>query len=84
MPGRDLPVYAAMGGFEGALALAVFYRALAMGAMGLTAALTGLMTALDPGSFFPWFTTACQQPLPPPASPWDWPPSGSSPANPPN
>jgi drug/metabolite transporter (DMT)-like permease len=36
---------------EGALALAAFYRALAMGAMGLTAALTGLLTALVPVRF---------------------------------
>ena len=40
-----------MGGFEGSLALAIFYRALAMGAMGLTAALTGLLTALVPVLF---------------------------------
>jgi drug/metabolite transporter (DMT)-like permease len=44
-------VYAAVGGFEGSLALAIFYRALAMGAMGLTAALTGLLTALVPVLF---------------------------------
>jgi len=44
-------IYAAAGGFEGAVALAVFYRALAMGAMGLTAALTGLLTALVPVLF---------------------------------
>ena len=49
-PGRFL-VYGAVGGFEGAFALAVFYRALAMGAMGLTAALTGLLTALVPVVF---------------------------------
>ncbi len=47
---RDLAL-AAAGGFEGALALAIFYRALAMGAMGLTAALTGLLTALVPVAF---------------------------------
>jgi hypothetical protein len=41
-----------------ALALAIFYRALAMGAMGLTAALTGLLTALVP-VLFPSFTRAC-------------------------
>lgn len=41
----------ALGGLEGALALAAFYRALAMGAMGLTAALTGLLTALVPVLF---------------------------------
>jgi drug/metabolite transporter (DMT)-like permease len=51
LPGsRDL-LMAAAGGFEGALALAIFYRALAMGAMGLTAALTGLLTALVPVLF---------------------------------
>jgi drug/metabolite transporter (DMT)-like permease len=48
LPGTSYLVYAAIGGFEGAIALAVFYRALAMGAMGLTAALTGLMTGLIP------------------------------------
>lgn len=48
--GHDL-LFAAAGGFEGSLALAVFYRALAMGAMGLTAALTGLLTALIPVLF---------------------------------
>jgi drug/metabolite transporter (DMT)-like permease len=51
IPGTSYLVYAAIGGFEGAIALAVFYRALAMGAMGLTAALTGLMTALVPVVF---------------------------------
>lgn len=44
-------ICAAIGGFEGALALAIFYRALAMGAMGLTAALTGLLTAFVPVAF---------------------------------
>jgi drug/metabolite transporter (DMT)-like permease len=39
---------AGLGGFVGSLGLMVFYRALAMGAMGLTAALTGLLTALLP------------------------------------
>jgi len=48
LPGRHDLLFAAAGGFEGALALALFYRALAMGAMGLTAALTGLLTALVP------------------------------------
>ena len=51
VPGMGNLIYAAIGGFEGAIALAVFYRALAMGAMGLTAALTGLMTALVPVVF---------------------------------
>jgi drug/metabolite transporter (DMT)-like permease len=47
-------VYGAVGGLEGSLALAIFYRALAMGAMGLTAALTGLLTALVPVLFGLW------------------------------
>jgi drug/metabolite transporter (DMT)-like permease len=51
LPETSYLVYAAIGGFEGAIALAVFYRALAMGAMGLTAALTGLTTALVPVVF---------------------------------
>lgn len=50
-PTRHDLLFAAVGGFEGSLALAVFYRALAMGAMGLTAALTGLLTALIPVLF---------------------------------
>lgn len=44
----------AIGGVEGSLALVLFYRALAMGAMGLTAALTGLLTALVPVFFGLW------------------------------
>ena len=48
LPGAHFLVYALVGGFEGSIALAIFYRALAMGAMGLTAALTGLLTALIP------------------------------------
>ena len=51
MPGPHDLFYAALGGFEGALALAVFYRALAMGPMGLTATLAGLLTALVPVVF---------------------------------
>jgi drug/metabolite transporter (DMT)-like permease len=51
VPGQHFLLYAALGGFEGSLALTVFYRALAMGAMGLTAALTGLLTALVPVTF---------------------------------
>jgi drug/metabolite transporter (DMT)-like permease len=54
LPGTSYLVCAAIGGFEGAFALAIFYRALSMGAMGLTAALTGLMTALIP-VLFEWF-----------------------------
>ncbi len=50
-PGARPMIFTAVGGFEGAIALAVFYRALAMGAMGLTAALTGLLTALVPVLF---------------------------------
>jgi drug/metabolite transporter (DMT)-like permease len=48
LPGWNFLLYAAIGGFEGALSLALFYRALAMGGMGLTAALAGLLTALIP------------------------------------
>jgi drug/metabolite transporter (DMT)-like permease len=51
LPANHDLLFAALGGFEGALALALFYRALAMGAMGLTAALTGLLTALVPVLF---------------------------------
>jgi drug/metabolite transporter (DMT)-like permease len=51
VPGRLQLICGAIGGFEGALALAIFYRALAMGAMGLTAALTGLLTAFVPVVF---------------------------------
>jgi drug/metabolite transporter (DMT)-like permease len=51
LPASHFLLYAAAGGFEGALALAVFYRALSMGGMGLTAALAGLLTALVPVVF---------------------------------
>jgi drug/metabolite transporter (DMT)-like permease len=51
VPGWVPFLYSAIGGLEGALALALFYRALAMGAMGLTAALCGLLTALIPVIF---------------------------------
>lgn len=51
VPGPHYLFFAILGGFEGSLALAVFYHALAMGAMGLTAALTGLLTALVPVVF---------------------------------
>jgi drug/metabolite transporter (DMT)-like permease len=50
-PGWGPFAYSAIGGFEGALALALFYQALAKGAMGLTAALCGLITALIPVLF---------------------------------
>lgn len=43
--------FAALGGFAGSLGLVLFYRALSMGAMGLAAALTGLLTALVPVLF---------------------------------
>jgi drug/metabolite transporter (DMT)-like permease len=58
---RDL-LFCMIGGFEGSLALAVFYRALAMGAMGLTAALTGLLTALIP-VLFSFFSEGAPKPL---------------------
>ncbi|HEV2484395.1 MAG TPA: DMT family transporter [Terracidiphilus sp.] len=51
LPGSHYLLYALIGGFEGSIALAIFYRALAMGAMGLTAALTGVLTALVPVVF---------------------------------
>jgi drug/metabolite transporter (DMT)-like permease len=51
LPGRHDLLFSAAGGFEGAIALALFYRALSMGAMGLTAALAGLLTALVPVLF---------------------------------
>jgi drug/metabolite transporter (DMT)-like permease len=51
VPGWGPFLYSAIGGLEGAFALALFYRALAMGAMGLTAALCGLLTALVPVLF---------------------------------
>ena len=50
-PAARFAVLAIVGGFEGALSLVIFYRALAIGAMGLTAALTGLLTALIPVLF---------------------------------
>jgi len=55
-------VFALIGGFEGSIALAIFYRALAMGAMGLTAALTGLLTALVP-VLFSFFVEGLPKPL---------------------
>jgi drug/metabolite transporter (DMT)-like permease len=47
-PAHHDVLFSAIAGFEGSIALAIFYRALSMGAMGLTAALTGLLTALVP------------------------------------
>ena len=54
IPGRTEFLEGAIGGIEGSIALAAFYRALAMGAMGLTAALTGLLTALVPVLYGFW------------------------------
>lgn len=51
VPAAHALILIAVSGFEAALALALFYYALALGAMGLTAALTGLMTALVPVAF---------------------------------
>jgi drug/metabolite transporter (DMT)-like permease len=51
VPGWSPFLYSTIGGLEGAFALALFYRALAMGVMGLTAALCGLLTALIPVLF---------------------------------
>lgn len=48
LPGSRELLFAAIGGLEGSLSLVLFYRALSLGAMGLTAALTGLLTALIP------------------------------------
>jgi drug/metabolite transporter (DMT)-like permease len=51
VPGPRELLFAALAGIVGALALTIFYHALAMGPMGLTAALTGLLTALIPVLF---------------------------------
>jgi uncharacterized membrane protein len=51
VPDRYSSLCAVVGGFVGALSLAAFYRALAMGVMGITAALTGLLTAGVPVVF---------------------------------
>jgi drug/metabolite transporter (DMT)-like permease len=51
LPDTHSLLFALVAGFEGSLALAIFYRALAMGAMGLTATLTGVLTALIPVLF---------------------------------
>jgi drug/metabolite transporter (DMT)-like permease len=48
LPGRHELLLAGVAGLEGSLSLVLFYRALSLGAMGLTAALTGLLTALIP------------------------------------
>ena len=61
-PNRHDQLIALVAGFEGSLALAVFYSALAMGAMGLTAALTGVLTALVP-VVFSFFTEGLPKPV---------------------
>lgn len=50
-PSERTAVWGLLTGLSGGAALIVFYRALAMGEMGLTAALTGLLTALVPVVF---------------------------------
>lgn len=62
LPGTHSLIFALIGGFEGSIALAVFYRALSMGAMGITAALTGLLTALVP-VLYSFFTDGLPNPL---------------------
>jgi drug/metabolite transporter (DMT)-like permease len=47
-PSEHAAAWAVATGFSGGLALILFYRALALGEMGLTAAWTGLLTALVP------------------------------------
>lgn len=54
VPGQSEFLEGAIGGLEGSLALVTFYRALAMGDMGLTATLTGLLTALVPVIYGLW------------------------------
>jgi len=56
LPGRHDLLFAAVGGFEGAIALALFYRALAMGAMVLTAVVPVLFSMIAEG--LPTRTTA--------------------------
>lgn len=51
LPSERTVVWALLTGLSGGGALIVFYQALAMGEMGLTAALTGLLTALVPVVF---------------------------------
>jgi drug/metabolite transporter (DMT)-like permease len=50
-PQTNSALCAAAGGFIGSIALALFYRALAKGSMGLSAAITGLLTAVVPVVF---------------------------------
>jgi drug/metabolite transporter (DMT)-like permease len=51
LPASRALVLGLLAGFEGALSLALFYRALASGAMGATAAVTGVLTAAVPVGF---------------------------------
>jgi drug/metabolite transporter (DMT)-like permease len=54
-PDHRNTAWALITGLSGGFAVILFYRALALGAMGLTAALTGLLTALVPVAVS-WFT----------------------------
>ena len=51
LPGRAAVAMGLLAGIEGALSLALFYHALSAGAMGVTAALTGVLTAAVPVLF---------------------------------
>ncbi|HEY4050997.1 MAG TPA: EamA family transporter [Acidobacteriaceae bacterium] len=55
LPDRRIVLWAVITGLTGGIAVILFYRALALGEMGLTAALTGLLTALVP-VVVSWFT----------------------------
>lgn len=48
LPDRHIALWALVTGLTGGIAVILFYRALALGEMGLTAALTGVLTALVP------------------------------------
>ncbi len=50
-PGGRLVIWGLLTGISGGLALIAFYRALAVGEMGLTAALAGVLTAMVPVIF---------------------------------
>ena len=51
LPTQRFVLLGVAAGVEGALSLAIFYRALAEGAMGVTAAVTGVLTAAVPVGF---------------------------------
>ncbi len=55
VPGRPLMLLGLAAGAFGGLALILFYQALSLGEMGLTTALTGLLTALIPVAYA-WVT----------------------------